>query len=463
MPGSRPNPAKEGLIMCDTMAARAAATATGGTLFAKNSDRERNEAQFLELNPARLYGNGSRLRATYITIPQAKRTHAVLLSRPFWIWGAEMGANEHGVVIGNEAVHPRSTPQRQPALLGMDLLRMGLERGATAVEAVDVIIALLEQHGQGGNCSHLGRRFYDNSFIVADRNDVFVLETVGRRWAVERAPAVRAISNTFTIGTEFERCSPDLRAFARESGWASGNGFDFAAAVTNAEHPGLPVARTRCTRATELLNRAAGRLTVADMAAILRDHGADAGPDWHPQDPTSGSICMHAADGRRGGQSVASLVSDLRPQGAVHWVTGSSAPCTSILKPVFIEDGLPEHGAQPGDLFDAETLWWRHEALHRAMLGDDVARIGFAEEARALEAAIRARIEPLIGQPGPARRAAVGQCWSDAAAMEQRRLGRIHPTRKLRPAYRASWTRHDRLAGAVLTCAPAPAPALAAE
>ena len=87
--------------MCDTMAALGSATATGHALLAKNSDRERNEAQFLEILPARDYGAGARLRATYVAIPQVRRTHAVLLSRPFWIWGAEMGANEHGVAIGN--------------------------------------------------------------------------------------------------------------------------------------------------------------------------------------------------------------------------------------------------------------------------------------------------------------------------------------------------------------------------
>ena len=119
--------------MCDTMAARAEATVSGGILFAKNSDRERNEAQFLHHQPARSFGRGALVRTTYLTIPQAASTHSVLLSRPFWMWGAEMGANEHGVVIGNEAVHPRALPQRKPALLGMDLLRLGLERGATAV------------------------------------------------------------------------------------------------------------------------------------------------------------------------------------------------------------------------------------------------------------------------------------------------------------------------------------------
>ena len=81
--------------MCDTLAATPAATASGVMLFAKNSDRERNEAQFLELNPARRYGRGAVVRATYIAIPQAARTHAVLLSRPFWIWGAEKIGRAH--------------------------------------------------------------------------------------------------------------------------------------------------------------------------------------------------------------------------------------------------------------------------------------------------------------------------------------------------------------------------------
>jgi secernin len=161
--------------MCDTMAATGPATVTGRTIFAKNSDRERNEAQFLDLQPGRRYGRGAILRATYIAIPQASATYATLLSRPFWIWGAEMGVNEHGVAIGNEAVHPRLPPQRRAALIGMDLLRLGLERGASAAEAVTVITSLLEAHGQGGSCGHLGRRYYDNSFIVADAREAFVL------------------------------------------------------------------------------------------------------------------------------------------------------------------------------------------------------------------------------------------------------------------------------------------------
>jgi len=61
-----------------------------------------------------------------------------------------MGANEHDVVIGNEAVWTME-PLGRDALLGMDLVRLGLERGKTARDALDMIIGLID--GQGGNCA----------------------------------------------------------------------------------------------------------------------------------------------------------------------------------------------------------------------------------------------------------------------------------------------------------------------
>lgn len=63
------------------------------------------------------------LQCTYIQIPQVERTHAVILSKPAWMWGAEMGANDHGVCVGNEAVWTREAITPGEALLGMDLVR----------------------------------------------------------------------------------------------------------------------------------------------------------------------------------------------------------------------------------------------------------------------------------------------------------------------------------------------------
>ncbi|HQP20714.1 MAG TPA: hypothetical protein PLG07_10390, partial [Phenylobacterium sp.] len=73
--------------MCDTFVALSAQTARGATLFAKNSDRERNEAQVLEIHPRRRRSDSGRMRLTYLSIPEVEETHAVLISRPFWMWG----------------------------------------------------------------------------------------------------------------------------------------------------------------------------------------------------------------------------------------------------------------------------------------------------------------------------------------------------------------------------------------
>ncbi|TFG50445.1 MAG: peptidase U34, partial [Anaerolineales bacterium] len=142
--------------MCDTLIAAPEVTKDKIGLFAKNSDRPPNEAQVLNWIPARTHPAGGKVQCTYIEIPQVNQTHAVLLSRPFWMWGAEMGINQHGLVIGNEAVFSKVPANKEPALLGMDLLRLGLERAATAAEAVDVIVELLEEYGQGGNCVQEG-------------------------------------------------------------------------------------------------------------------------------------------------------------------------------------------------------------------------------------------------------------------------------------------------------------------
>lgn len=51
----------------------------------------------------------------------------MILSKPAWMWGAEMGANNKNVVIGNEAVWTNNNEgdgdARQKRLLGMDLVR----------------------------------------------------------------------------------------------------------------------------------------------------------------------------------------------------------------------------------------------------------------------------------------------------------------------------------------------------
>ena len=141
--------------MCDTIYVPAKRSKKGIALFAKNSDRDPNEAHVLEMHPRTTYQPGVDVKCTYIHIPQVRETYATILAKPFWMWGAEMGANEFGVTIGNEAVFTRVPYEKATGLTGMDLLRLALERAATAYDAMMVIIDLLEKHGQGGNCGFL--------------------------------------------------------------------------------------------------------------------------------------------------------------------------------------------------------------------------------------------------------------------------------------------------------------------
>lgn len=433
--------------MCDTFVSPASSTRRGATLFAKNSDRERNEAQVLEISPARHGPKGTPLKLTYITIPDVAETQACLLSRPFWMWGAEMGSNIHGVTIGNEALHAVVPAQRRRALTGMDLVRLGLERAATAAEAVQVIIDLLEQYGQGGDCGHLGRFYYHNGFIIADPLEAYVLETAGRWWAVERVTTQRALSNAYSIGADHDRISPTLLAHAQSQGWVCAHGqFDVAAHLLDPVRDAVSFGRGRCARGQELLDRAAPSLTSQAMMAILRDHGE--APDWSPANTMGRTICMHAAQGARRSQSVASMVSDLQSGRTVHWVTGTSAPCTGLFKPVVLELGLPNVGLAPTEKYDPATLWWRHERLHRDMLHDFTPNLAsMTQERDDLEAGFARRIDQAHDVGG--LDTAIAVCWREAAAAEARWQAALPRTtaRQGRSAHGRSWSRLNHVAG----------------
>src|SRR5581483_597002 len=147
--------------MCDTWVALPDVTASGQLIFAKNSDRPVYDCQPLVFRPRRTWPAGARVATEYLELPQAPETHAHLGSRPYWSFGYESGLNEHGLVIGNEAIFTRAwraavARHRQDVgaplgLSGMDVIRLALERTASAAAAVELMGALVEKHGQFGS------------------------------------------------------------------------------------------------------------------------------------------------------------------------------------------------------------------------------------------------------------------------------------------------------------------------
>jgi secernin len=452
--------------MCDTFVALSEATANGSVIFAKNSDREPNEAHEVVHVPGAEHGPGAQVRCTYIAIPQVERTNAVLLGKPYWIWGAEMGANSHGVVIGNEAVFTKLPYEKEPGLIGMDLLRLGLERANTAEAAVTVMTELLTTYGQGGNCGHTHDFRYHNSFLVADPSEAWILETAGREWAARRVEGSGSISNAITIGGHFDRSSPGLVDRAVAEKWCAGpHTFDFAAHYSDRIYTRFSDARARQCRTNDALVATRGRVDVAGAWELLADHGAraDARADWGPSNHQVGgligaTVCMHAGFGPvRGSQTTGSWVSHLSADGtpATHWVTGTAAPCLSVRVPVWFDAvdsaGLPDRGMAPGGTYSPGSLWWDHEDLHRTVLLDYPRLHRLIEpERRAVQARIDSAAAVAVTGSVDDRAQCTRASFAEAAEAYRRWLGDVRRAapgkRGLSPFHRA-WRGFDKAAG----------------
>lgn len=391
--------------MCDTLVAVGEATADGSVILAKNSDRQPNEGHALVHIPRARHEPGTTVKCTYIEIPQAPETYEVLLSKPFWIWGCEMGANEWGVAIANEAVFTKGPYEKEGGLIGMDLVRLALERADTARKALESIIELLETHGQGGNCGFRHKEYYHNAFVIADAGEAWVLETAGRYWAAEQVHGVRSISNGLTIGANWDLASSGLVEHAIEKGWCKvRDDFDFARCYSDFLYTTLDGCKTRQRRSTELLEREEGQIRVETMMAALRDHAPQARLDgrWNPgKGWLMDTLCVHASLGPlRPSQSTAAMVAHLTADLPTYWLTGTSGTCTSIFKPTYLGGaGLPGLGPEPTGTYDSESLWWIHERLHREVIRDYATRLPiYDQERNALEAAFLSEAEEMHEQ-----------------------------------------------------------------
>ena len=350
--------------MCDTLVALGSHTQDGSILFAKNSDRSPNEPQQVIRTFAVDYPEDATVQCTYMTIAQAAHTNACLLCKPSWIWGAEMGANEYGVHIGNEAVFAREPIKKDSGLTGMDLVRLALERCATARDAVDYIISMLIRYGQGGDCGYDKPFYYHNSFLITDAHEAFVLETAGEFWAMKQVRSVYTISNCLTIENDFddihagaiEYCIQNRRCKSRAD-------FSFAKCFSDPLRTHFAQAQVRRAQSMEIL--ATGNLTTRDMIKALRSHRETSSPFGRGG---CGDVCMHAGAHIGASHTTGSMVSRISPGFSTEYLTGMSTPCIAIFKPYWMTAQttqlvFPLYAARAS----REAWLWR-EQLHRAYL-----------------------------------------------------------------------------------------------
>ncbi len=327
--------------MCDTFVATPSATLHGEMILAKNSDREPNEAQNVTFIPAAKHSRGDTIRCTYLEIPQVERTYACLLSRPFWMWGAEMGVNERGVAIGNEAVFTRERYSKT-GLTGMDMLRLALERAATARAALALITELLDTYGQGGNCGYESRLYYHNSFIIADAKEAYILETADKRWVAKKVNRTASISNCLTIGDDYTMMSPGLNEYTASKRLVKKPGrVNFVRDFSDTLYTHFAKGRVRKSCSGAFLEGRGGNITSRDMMLLLRDHNMTEPftPGVRPME----RICLHAG-GLVSTQSTGSMVALLREKHPpLVYFTGTSAPCLSVFKPHFLTEGQKKY------------------------------------------------------------------------------------------------------------------------
>jgi secernin len=397
------------VLGCDTGVALPDVTQSGYTILGKNSDRRISESQRLELHPGQSFEANTLLQLEHRNIPQVRQTYSTLGAGPYWCWGYEEGMNEYRVAIGNEAIRTKTNREEasayragrlpEPGLLGMDIVRLTLERSKSAAEAVAWIGRLVEKYGQFGS-SYVGEdnsHGYDNSYMVADTTEAWVVETYGKHWtALKLLKGSWAISNEPCITIKWDASDSAVVSYAVEKGWwpADRAGeFNAALAYTNFHFP-AELSYSRARRFRQLLVEGENSIDIAWFKRILRDHYENtfrADATFNPTTPGLTTICMHASpSGSTWGHTASSAIFVLPPVNSgrlpvMWWCAGP--PCNGLFVPVFLQGNqLPAMVDCVGtagkkviapnrailDEYSPDSYWWEFKRLSDITKGDEI-------------------------------------------------------------------------------------------
>ncbi len=185
-------------------------------------------------------------------IPQVEQTYRVIGNM-----------NEHQVAIGETTFTGREELHGGNGFIDYGaMMYTALQRSTTAREAIEVMTGLVEEHG-----------YYSTgeSFSIADKNEVWVMDFIGKGehgegavWVAARVPDgyMAAHANQARIrevdwdDTENWMWSDDVVDFAREMGWFEGPKEEFS--FVDAYNPVTPSSLMLCEgRVWSVFNRAA--------------------------------------------------------------------------------------------------------------------------------------------------------------------------------------------------------------
>ncbi|NMM47673.1 peptidase C69 family protein [Marinigracilibium pacificum] len=313
--------------MCDTFTFFSK-NRNGHSFFAKNSDRDPGEPQIIEI----IQDANANFETDFLTehLPKYNKQldilkkvfqtfdhpYSAIISRPTWIWGAEMGINEKGVSIGNEAVFSKEKTITD-GLLGMDILRLALHNSSTANEASNIITSLIETYGQGGNGSYSGSLIYHNSFLIKDDDNAIIIESSGKNWVRKDVTDFDSISNCYTVNEDYSISSEAFQDI------------NLKKSIENKFYTFFSKGDIRQSYTKNQIENCDKQLH--DVFEILRSHISK------DNKFKSGmhSICVHPGVLVKS-ETTASMVVDYRKNFNIVWVTSSPNPCVSVFKPIIL-------------------------------------------------------------------------------------------------------------------------------
>jgi hypothetical protein len=351
----------------------------GTTLFGANHYGRLNQRHQMRVLAGGAHSPDEHVRATYLRLPQARQTYTVLGQQPEDCWGLVHGVNENHVGIGVTGWHSRIHPIGG-GLTGTDLTRLALERSHTALHAVDVLTDLIGRHGQ---CPEGGTRSpSDNVFLVADRQEAFVIEAAGPYWAIQECRQVRAVTDVALLRQDWQRLSPGLSSLAIENGWWNGDGskLDFAGCL-DAHAPSHAAASRRWGRLTLALEQQNGAIDGPFLRRMLLGHHEVSTGRLHPPStPVAGSFTT-------------ALAGPEEP--ALAWCA-LGPPHVAIYFPVWLDSDLP--AAFHGRALDGTDLWQQAQDLVAFADDSDAERLRVSETLEHLQAIFEEDVDAILPQ-----------------------------------------------------------------